>query len=127
MATVPTCLKDIAKVREVASGAEQAYVARSRLARLILRSTSVARGVIGVSMVGVMNRQTCDNAARILKTCEQFYACHRSATHASEPLDERWQLTWQEILFHLDTLQTLLEEQCDEHTTTEHQRRRLDT
>ena len=110
MATVVTCLKDIDRVREVASGVEQAYVARSRLARLILRVTNLARVAIGASTDGVVNGDISDGVARILETCERLDACRRSATHASEPLDERWRSMWQEILLHLDTLQMLLQQ-----------------
>ena len=116
MATVATCLKDIDRVREVASGAEHAYVARSRLARLILRVTNLARVVIGASTDGVVSGEISDEVARILETCEKLDACRRSATHASEPLDERWRLMWQEILLHLDTLQMLLQKRSAVHS-----------
>lgn len=98
MATVATCLSDIGKVRQVASGQEQAYVARSRLARLILRVTNVAQRL----------SDPPGRAARILAICKRLDACRRSATHASEPLDERWRSTWQEIMVHLDALELLL-------------------
>lgn len=98
MATVATCLSDIDKVRQVANGQEQAYVARSRLARLILRVTNVARRL----------SDQPGGKERILATCERLDACRRSATHASEPLDGRWRSTWQEIMVHLDTLEVLL-------------------
>ena len=75
MATVATCLKDIDRVREVASGAEHAYVARSRLARLILRVTNLARVVIGASTDGVVSGEISDEVARILETCEKSDPC----------------------------------------------------
>lgn len=109
MATIATCLKDIDRVREVAAGVEQAYVARSRLARMILRVTNVARGALRRSTDAGSNGVIDEEVARILQTCERLDACRRSATHASEPLDERWRTMWQEILLHLDRLQALLE------------------
>ena len=109
MVTVATCLEDIDRVREVASGAEHAYVARSRLSRLVLRVTNAASGLRGASLDKVVDAETVEWADRLLMTCSELDACRRSATHASEPLDERWQSMWQEMLAHLDTLQTLLE------------------
>ena len=109
MTAVATCLRDIDKVRQVAAGAEQAYVARSRLARLILRVTNLARSVSDPSIEAGRQGETSQELARILDTCERLDACRRSATHASEPLDERWRIMWQEILAHLAILQELLE------------------
>ena len=100
MSTVTACLRDIEAVRRVATGAEEAYVARSRLSRLILRTTNLA---------GRATDPTSEVAREIGETCQQLDAYRRSATHASEPLDERWEVMWGEILSQLDTLQRLIE------------------
>lgn len=109
MASITRCLRDIDKVREVASGAERAYVARSRLDRLILRVTNLARSAIDGRVDSNSNTTATKTHTRILETCEKLDACRRSAGHASEPLDARWRQMWQEIIMLLDKLHALLE------------------
>lgn len=115
MRTVAACLRDIEKVRHVATGVEQAYLARSRLSRLVLRATSMARRAMASTPAPTPEAAlgTADEDGRvkqILRVCGRLDAARRSATHASEPLDERWRTMWVEIESDLDELQGLLEE-----------------
>ena len=107
-----TCLSDIDKVRRVAAGHDAAYVARSRLSRLLLRTTNLARSLAVESPSDIGGRQQhatgWGGADQILEACTRLDACQRSATHASEPLDDRWRMMWDEIESHLNTLEDLL-------------------
>ena len=108
MSTVTVCLRNIEEVRRVSAGREEAYVARSRLSRLILRTTNLARHATSWRVPGdsIIDGEV---VREIEKTCQELDAIRRSATHASEPLDERWIAMWEEILSRLDALQSLLE------------------
>lgn len=113
MTTIARCLADIDKVRRVASGYEEAYVARSRLSRLVLRATKLAQHVVGTATTsspvpGRYPTGACEQAQAIAETCVRLEACQRAAAHASEPLDGRWRLMWDEIESHLGTLEALL-------------------
>ncbi|MDE0036643.1 MAG: hypothetical protein OXU77_03665 [Gammaproteobacteria bacterium] len=115
MSSVERCLRDIDKVRSVASGHEEAYVARSRLARLILRATNVADEVAGMATAGsactgVSMTGREEMQVKVSQTCARLDACRKAASHASEPLDDRWRQMWDEIGSHLDTLEALLRE-----------------
>lgn len=112
MTNTATCLRDIEKVRRVAAGHDAAYVARSRLSRLLLRTTNLARNLAGDPSAdrrpGHQHSTGCAEADEILAACTRLDACQKSATHASEPLDERWRLMWDEVESHLSALESLL-------------------
>ena len=115
MSSVERCLRDIDKVRSVASGHEEAYVARSRLARLILRATKAAQEAAatvadGSACAGAPPTGFGEKKTKVIRTCARLEACRRAASHASEPLDDRWRQMWDEIGAHLDTLEALLRE-----------------
>ena len=113
MATVAKCLSEVQAVRDVACGAEVAYVARSRVARLGL---SVARLVselgdcrpperpgklpVPNELDGVMPEliglgNTVQDIAEFIR-------------QPSEPLDGRWTAMWGELERHLDSLEGIL-------------------
>lgn len=114
MKEIDSCLKQIAKVRMVAREEEVAYVARSRLGRLVLSLSRV---------VGKMsNGQIIDRPCRLIvpgdapaevqtlaRLCNSLHETAKTLVQPSEPLDERWKAGWSELLADIDLVERQLE------------------
>ncbi len=118
MATVARCLSEIQSVRDVAQGAEAAYVARSRVGRLGLTVARLASQMVGgapperpvqlpvPSEADVMVRQ-------VLRVGNAIQGISEFIRQPSEPLDARWAAMWDELEGHLDSLEAALLELDD--------------
>ena len=110
MKEIDNCLRHVAKLRAVAREEEVAYVARSRLGRLVL---AVAQVVAKVSTL-----RTLDRPARLpvpshapvdvrvlVETCNSLIDTTKTLVQPSEPLDSRWQSGWSSIMADLDRIE----------------------
>ena len=107
------CFLQIEKVRQVAAGAEVAYVARSRLGRLILALSSLACTLAGVrSPDRPMMISVPDNCSASLKLlaagCNRLVQISKTITQPSEPMDERWRSGWAALLANLANVEGTL-------------------
>lgn len=113
MRAVDVCLRQIDEVKQVASGAEVAYVARSRVARLILNVTRFAATRAGVPLPDRPVRMDAPADASpsgrgVITCCNRILDIAKTITQPSEPLDERWRSGWATLLTELDELETRL-------------------
>jgi hypothetical protein len=113
MSTVDLCLRQIDEIRQVASGAEVAYVARSRVGRLVLNVTRLAAARDGMPlpdkpglMVATAHRGLFDQS--VIASCNRILDISKTITQPSEPLDERWRSGWATLLTELDELEMRL-------------------
>jgi len=90
------CLRQIARIREVASGEALPYVGRSRIGRLVRHlEMLVSDGEININGRAADGRRLMEIAKTI---CQP-----------SEPLDTRWQEGWTELLTELDRLEKVMQ------------------
>lgn len=113
MANVTRCLKGIESVRCVASGTEVAYVARSRVARLILDLSRMAADLAGVPQpqsVSMLKlpEGTDPRLVALERARARLLDVSRTITQPSEPLDDRWRAGWDELLLQLSELERQL-------------------
>ena len=113
MATVTRCLREIQSVRQVVRGAEAAYVARSRVARLSLSVARLASAMAGIrspdrpGRLAVPDHES-DEVKRVLWLANAIQDVSEFIRQPSEPLDGRWVRMWQELKQHLDSLEGAL-------------------
>ena len=124
MKEVDNCLRQIAKVRSVAREEEVAYVARSRLGRLVL---AVARLVGRISGGPIPDRphrlrvpkDASAEVRTLVKLCNQLNDTAKTLVQPSEPLDERWKAGWSELMADLDIIEQHLQAMKARMLTTE--------
>jgi hypothetical protein len=90
------CLRQIAKIREVALGEALPYVGRSRIGRLVYGLGGLAQGA----------SHGLDNEVVFISRRIQDIA--KTICQPSEPLDVRWRNGWKDLLSELDRLELLL-------------------
>lgn len=96
MKELAICLRQIQKIRQVASGDALPYVARSRIGRLI-------------TGLGTMTAQVDDHSGReLVHHSKQVQSIAKTICQPSEPLDSRWRAGWSELLTELDQLELAL-------------------
>lgn len=110
MENIQRCFKQITKVREVAENLEVAYVARSRINRLVLTIIKILANETGFrysNRPGPINlpMNTPDQLKKIASICNQILSTTATLCQPSEPLDERWRSGWSALLFELDKLE----------------------
>ena len=115
MREIDNCLRQVAKVREVAQQTEVAYVARSRLGRLVLALAQLVSRVANVPAADRPGRLWVPEAATVeirnlVEACNNLTETARTLVQPSEPLDERWQRGWAEVTSELDRIELHLEE-----------------
>jgi hypothetical protein len=108
------CLRHIDKVRQVATGMEPAYLARTRLGRLILACLRTITAECDLDEpVLPMKFEIPENASQWLKEltqrCNNIYDLSRFISQPSEPLEDRWKEAWTHLLQELDELEQLLQ------------------
>lgn len=113
MATVNRCLAEIQAVRDVACGAEAAYVARSRVARLGLSVARLVSDLMGRKPPERLGRLPDSTDAdglipEAIKLCNAVQDISEFIKQPSEPLDERWATMWDALEEHLDSLETVV-------------------
>ena len=107
------CQRHLALVREAASSPEAAYLARTRLKRLILTcSRAVARehGVPEPSMPGPFQAPpgASETEHLIAVLCSRLSESAEILCQPSEPLNTRWRSGWAEAQADLDALDRAL-------------------
>ena len=115
MREIDSCLRQVAKVRAVAQQREVAYVARSRLGRLVLALAQVVSRAANVPALDRPGRLRVPEAASVeirnlVRICNRLTETARTLVQPSEPLDERWQRGWSEVISELDRIELCLKE-----------------
>ena len=107
------CIRQIHKVREVADGAEVAYVARSRINRLTLSIIQLVAKECGLKIPDrpspiCLPEGTSELLKELAHISNRLLDSSRTLCQPSEPLDERWRLGWSVLLGELDELEVTL-------------------
>lgn len=113
MSTRQLCLEQLRAVREVGNGADAAYVARSRIGRLVvscMRLVSEQLGNSSPQMPGeiCVSPDASKFVQQIAKQSNLVFRLAKSLCQPSEPLDRRWRDDWKEMQSHLTELETAL-------------------
>ena len=113
MARIDRCLSQVQAIRNVAAGVEPAYVARSRIGRLVLSTATVVAKEIGMPAPDLprpmpVPETGSTNLRGVISSCNQVTTIGRHLAQPSEPLDDRWRQGWSELLAELETLETHL-------------------
>lgn len=113
MVDIDTCLGQIAGVRKAIDDLNSTYVARFRLRRLILTLTYVvgkqhSRYEGSAPTTIEQGTHSIDRKQEIETLRSRLSAAAEELGQPSEPLDDRWRKTWQELLEDLDKLERLL-------------------
>ena len=108
------CLHLIRKVREVAVGKEVAYVARSRIGRLIMAVTKLVRSITNIDVPDRPQRIVVPSSAppdvrNLVELCNCLNETAQVLVQPSEPLDDRWRTGWAELLCELSQLEQNLQ------------------
>lgn len=124
MKEVDNCLRQIAKVRSVAREEEVAYVARSRLGRLVLAVARLVGRISGGPILDRPRRLTVPKDASaevrtLVNLCNQLNDTAKTLVQPSEPLDERWKAGWSELMADLDKIEQHLRAMEARTSTTE--------
>lgn len=115
MREIHSCLLQIDKIRKVASGEEAAYVARSRIGRLVLKLSRLICRHNGENPPDrprtLLVLSTSSEELRALtRLCNRVNDTAKTITQPSEPLDDRWRTGWSELLSELTQLEQILQE-----------------
>lgn len=113
MKEIDNCLRQVAKVRSVAREEEVAYVARSRLGRLVL---AVAQVVGRISNVGTLDKpaklavpvNASVEVRALVEICNCLIDTTKTLVQPSEPLDGRWRSGWSALMVDLDRIENQL-------------------
>jgi len=113
MGSIDRCLDQVQALRTVAAGAEPAYVARSRLGRLILSVVSLAaeRSQLPVpALPGPIHvpGDAATGLTDLAASCNRLVELARHLSQPSEPLDMRWRRGWSELIQELEALELAL-------------------
>jgi hypothetical protein len=114
------CLQHIYKVRQVGTGMEPAYLARTRLGRLILACLRTIAAECDLDEpVLPMKFEIQENASQwgkeLTQRCNSIYELSRFISQPSEPLEDRWKQAWAHVLQELDELEQLLKTRGAQH------------
>ena len=108
------CLLQIQAIRDVAAGIDPPYVARSRIGRLATSSVSLVAETFGIpdrqlpSQINVSNDMPGEVAERA-RCCNRIFQLSRHIRQPSEPLDDRWERGWDDLLGEIGTLEQHLQ------------------
>ncbi len=107
------CRQDVASVIEAAASPEAAYLARTRLKRLILNCSRVIARENGITepiLPGPFQAPAdCSEVVRaIADSCSRLNESAEILCQPSEPLDERWRTGWAQVHDELNVLDKLL-------------------
>src|SRR5438128_1753728 len=113
MTTIDRCITEINQVKRVAMGEEVAYVARSRIGRLLLDVASLIATQVGIELPDIpqpiwVPKDAPASSKRIAVACNKVLDVAKTITQPSEPLDERWRSGWRALLIQLDCLEVEL-------------------
>lgn len=115
MNAIDRCLAEIRAIREVADGHAPSYVARSRIGRLALSTAVLVAEEAGlprpdlpgpIQLPADVSAQLSDLARR----CDRIVDISRHIAQPSEPLADRWERGWHQLIKELDHLEELLKQ-----------------
>ena len=113
MTRIERCLAQIAAIRNVQTGVEPPYVARSRIGRLTVSTATLVTEAAGIPtptrpgpIRGLDN--VTEEVRELAVCCSSISELARHIAQPSEPLDQRWKRGWKELLEELQTLERLL-------------------
>ena len=115
MNRIDRCWEDIEAIRWVGYESEAAYVARSRIGRLVLSVSRLVAQEVGAPRPDLPGRidppETCSPMLQALSaSCNRIQDLSRGLVQPSEPLDERWKRGWSALTVELDSLASILME-----------------
>src|SRR5688572_9358571 len=110
MTRIDRCLREIQAIREVAHGTAAPYVARSRIGRLVLSTAVLVAEEAGLPCPDIPHRirppeGASDEVATLAVRSSRLAELSRHIAQPSEPLADRWQRGWHELLTELDLLE----------------------
>lgn len=113
MPTKEDCLRGIDDARRAIVGIEAAYVARTRLKRLILACARMIAHRYRLPEPILPERlqmpdDSEEHLRRISDCCNRLLEETRILSQPSEPLDDRWRNHWASVLGDLDLLKNLV-------------------
>jgi len=113
MASIDRCTDQIASVRQVASGIDPAYVARSRIGRLVLSVVTLVAEEANLSSPNLPGPIRVPSGvslpiSELAASCNRLVEITRHLSQPSEPLDARWRRGWTQLIEELDTLKTAI-------------------
>lgn len=108
------CLRQVAKVRSVARQEEVAYVARSRLGRLVLAVADLVGSILNIRVEDRPARLPIPTSAPLdvevlVEICNSLLDTTKTLVQPSEPLDERWRSGWSVLMADLDRMEYQLQ------------------
>lgn len=114
MNEITRCLREIDKVKRVAAGVEVAYVARSRLGRLILSVTRLVCNRLDIETPDRPVRLSVPDTANqelqmLVDVCNRLNETVKTISQPSEPLDQRWRSGWSVLLEEVAELEGQLQ------------------
>ncbi|MBI4527732.1 MAG: hypothetical protein HY695_28380 [Deltaproteobacteria bacterium] len=113
MIGVERCLAEIRAIREIAEEQAVPYVARSRIGRLVLSTAVLVAEEAGlpppdlpgpIQLPEDASGQLSDLAARCIRLAD----ISRHITQPSEPLADRWERGWHQLLEEINGLEEQL-------------------
>lgn len=110
MGKIERCLSEIQAVREVAEGHAAPYVARSRLGRLALTTAMIVAEEAGLpspDLPGAVKLPVtaAPEVLDLARCCNRIADTARHIAQPSEPLAERWERNWHQLLDDLADLE----------------------
>ena len=113
MINIEYCLREVAKIRNVSKGVDAAYVARSRIGRLILALAQIVAKEAHLSIPDrpspiIVSDQAPQSVQELANVCNNLVEISRVICQPSEPLDKRWKEGWTALLDQLDVLELVL-------------------
>lgn len=114
MKEIDSCLRQVSKVRAVARQEKVAYVARSRLGRLVLALVRLASTISDIPFTDrpvrpSVPKDTPADVRSLVEICNRIIDTTSTLVQPSEPLDERWKSGWSDLMTDLDRIERQLQ------------------
>ncbi len=113
MSAIERCIAEILAIREVSEGHAAPYVARSRIGRLVLSLAILVAEEAGLPNPDLPGAIELPEGASgwlsgLAQQCSRLADISRHIAQPSEPLDERWERGWRQLLDELHLLEESL-------------------
>lgn len=113
MNSIDRCLVEIRAIRDVAEGHATPYVARSRIGRLALSTAVLVAEEAGLPRPDLpgpiqLPEGVSEEISDLAHQCGRIVEIARHVGQPSEPLANRWERAWHQLLEELDQLEGLL-------------------
>lgn len=114
---IERCLAEIQAIRDVAEGRATPYVARSRIGRLALSTAILVAKQAGLSppdLPGAIQlpADASEQLSELARRCSRLAEIARHIAQPSEPLADRWERGWDQLLQEVDLLEQQLRRVC---------------